>query len=150
MPLATNPNRTVPAWLASDADQALETRPVFLCRFLTSHDVDELYDEYNAIVKIEDYDERNKQLSAFLAKGVVGWRNIAQPGEFGARTFIKGNGAQFDLVLTVSEKFELADLMLTRPRASEVELKKSSSSAPIGEASSAPAAATPDDAQKTP
>jgi hypothetical protein len=56
---------------------------------------------------------------------------------------------RFDRVLSYEEKFELADLMLVRPRLTELELKKSPSSAPTAPATSA-AAATPQElAQKT-
>lgn len=129
MPLATNPNKTVPIWLESDAEIPEATRPVFLGRFLTSHEIDALTDELTEIVGMSDYDEAHRQLSAFLAKGIIGWRNMSKPGE-GAIDFAPG---LFDHVLTRPEKFDLAHLMLTRPRATEIELKKSASSAPTAQ-----------------
>jgi hypothetical protein len=130
-------------WLDSDADEPMETRAVFNCRFLTSHEIDAYTDELAEIAAMQDYEEAHRKLTAFLAKGVVGWKNVREPDNDSPLDFAPD---RFDRVLTRPEKFDLAHLMLTRPRATEIELKKSASSTPTDAASSATPAGEQSDA----
>lgn len=137
MPLATNPNKTLPVWLESDADVPMETRPVFLCRFLTRFEIHAVADELDAIPQLTDMAEAHKRINALLAKGIVGWRNMTEPGEGGPVPI--GFGAdRFDRVLHPQEKWELADLMLSAPRLKEADRGKSTSSPTSTPDSSAP------------
>lgn len=148
MPLGTNPNKTVPIWLECDADVPEADRPTFRCRFHTRHQYDALYEELNAILAKEDYEAQERELSAFIAAHLVAWQNVTDPD--GKALAFAPDPALPDLFLTSDEKFELAKLILNRPRVTERESKKSSSSAPpTGAGSSAPPAATPDGAQET-
>lgn len=119
MPLALDPSATIWAHLESDKDK--NPRPEFEIRFLTRRELsraNKIIDESRAGV---DYDASHAKLDEALAIGVVGWREI-KSRDGTAITFGVG---KLDEVLTGREKFELAELMLSLPRASEAEKKSS-------------------------
>lgn len=137
MPISSDPQSTAPYWLACDADKPEETRPTFICRFMTRREhrrVDELVKQAYASKKD---DECFALLVDALRVGIVGWRNVKDHA---------GNEIPFDLsnvdaVLTDREIWEAA---YGYPQAvSQTERERflsRSQSQPIGESSAATAA----------
>lgn len=148
MPLATHPNRTLPVWLAVDADRPEPERPVFLCRFLSKVDTDTLVDEYASVRtalraavvdNAEDaFNAAHKRLEALLGRCVAGWRNMTAPADGKPLDFAPDGFAR---VMDTAEMLELAEAALYRTQMSEVDAKKSPPSASSAESSSAPDAA---------
>jgi hypothetical protein len=136
MPLATNPNKTLPIWCECDAEIPMESRPTFTCRFLTRHELSAFNDELEEINGIEKHDEARARLSAVLAKGIRGWRNMTEPGADGPVP-IDFAPDRFDRVLSAQEKWELAYTMLRAPRLNDEDKKKSSLPPPADTDSSA-------------
>lgn len=139
MPLATNPNKTVPIWLAGDADIPIETRPVFLCRFLTRFEIDSIFEELQEIPSLKDAGEMHARSDAVLNRGIRGWRNMTEPDP------VTGNPVSIDFgtdkwnrILSPAEKQELGYAMLSGPRMSERDLGESTSSPTSTPDSSAP------------
>jgi hypothetical protein len=135
MPLALDPNETI--WVNLDSDEKKNPRPEFEIRFLTRRElsraarlVDESRDTQGT------YDEAHAKLDQALAVGVVGWRNVSDR----AGKAIPFSADKLDDILTGGEKYELAELMIQKPRLSEAEKKSSGSPATSAPESSVGAA----------
>jgi hypothetical protein len=137
MPLATNPSKTLPIWCECDAEIPMESRPTFTCRFLTRHEISAFSDELEAISTLDKQDDARARLSALLAKGITGWRNMTEPGADGKPVPIDFAPDRFDRVLSAQEKWDLAYTMLRAPRLNDEDKKKLSSASPSDTASSA-------------
>jgi hypothetical protein len=137
MPLATNPSKTLPIWCECDAEIPMESRPTFTCRFLTRHEISAFSDELEEIAKLDKQDDARARLSALLAKGITGWRNMTEPGQDGKPIPIDFAPDRFDRVLSAQEKWDLAYTMLRAPRLNDDDKKKLSSASPSDTASSA-------------
>jgi hypothetical protein len=124
MPLATNPSKTLPIWCECDAEIPMESRPTFTCRFLTRHEISAFSDELEAISTLDKQDDARARLSALLAKGITGWRNMTEPGADGKPVPIDFAPDRFDRVLRA-------------PRLNDEDKKKLSSASPSDTASSA-------------
>ncbi len=103
MPLALDPHETVPVSLALDADKPEESRPTFICRFVSSRDViriEELVAE--AAAQGTSNKDVNAKLNEALALEVVDWKNMG--AAFGPDCLD---------ILTIEEKFELVGRALS-------------------------------------
>lgn len=119
MPLSADPDRTAEYWLATDEAKPVESRPVFICRFMTYGEhrrVRDFMDKARALPTGGDNDEEcGKLLENAIKVGVVGWRNFPEPFSIDA-IFSR---------LTPFEVWELADSYRFAVQAGEIELKKS-------------------------
>lgn len=83
MPISADPDATAEYSLASDADKPAESRPVFICRFMTRkehrHVADLVQEAYDTPATPEGDAECYRLLIEAIGIGVVGWRNIAIP-----------------------------------------------------------------------
>jgi len=150
MPLANHTQKTCPAWLDVDAELPEAERPIFHCRFLSKFEIDTYEQELAAIRKAESYEAAHERLSKLLARGIVGWERQTERADDGTTAPIAFAPDRFDRILTAPEKFELARLMLDRPRITEMEKKSSSSRPPSPGGSSAQAAPEEPAAKTTP
>jgi hypothetical protein len=137
MPLALDPEQTVPISLEVDKAKPDATRPAFLCRFLTKRKMTRVLDLLKQAQATDDYDAAHKVIDEALNVGIVGWRNIAADGKP-----IPFAPDAYDEVLTGTEKFELAQKQISETRLAEHERKNSSSPAPTAQAGSAAPAET--------
>lgn len=139
MPLATNPNKTVPIWLDGDADIPMETRPVFLCRFLTRFEIDSIFEELQEIPTLTDASEMHARSDAILNRGIRGWRNMTEPDPVtGEPKPIDFGPDKWNRILSPAEKQELGFAMLKGPRMNERDMGESTSSPTSTPDSSAP------------
>jgi hypothetical protein len=99
-------------------------------------------DEMEAIAALDKQDDARARLSALLAKGIGGWRNMTEPGPDGKPTPIDFAPDRFDRVLSAQEKWELAYTMLRAPRLNDEDKKKSSRQALRHGSSAGPAPET--------
>lgn len=126
MPIGLNPNKTTWFPLDSDKDLAPESRPEFQCRFITCEQSDKIEELINRAVKETDA-EASKTIDEAIAIGVVGWRNMPDPGDPNA-PHLSFSIQNLSRVLTITEKFELAGKQRTETSLQEYELKKASRS----------------------
>lgn len=79
MPINGNPNKTAKYWLPSDADDPIETRPVFLVRFMTLEEHQRHRELMDAAVNEPDNEKAYLLMMQAIELGVVGWRNMLFP-----------------------------------------------------------------------
>jgi hypothetical protein len=136
MPIALSPKQTFEVWLDCDADEPMESRPVFIARHLTAEDVMVLHAEADKARACKTYGESLPILDAALAKHVTGWRNMVREGQpvpFG----------KCSSVCSEPELFELAVKLVQNSELSEDAKKKSRSRPKSAGAASATTAAPP-------
>lgn len=126
MPLGLDPDATVELWLDSDADKPIESRPVFLFRFLTCRNVRQVQDLRKQA--IDSQVDTLKLIDEALLIGLAGWRNM--------------NGIPFSPeaindVLTPQEKWELVCEFPSRINLTESDRKNSRSPSRLPAANSA-------------
>lgn len=136
MPLAFDKDATTPIWLESDANKPIETRPVFLARFLTRREMRKFREtltqrsaEIDALNKARqdgtplprvDGDAVFADIVGVIRACITGWRNMIGPD--GVAIPFDGD---FDAVLSeYSEFWELAYACLNKPRADAEDKKK--------------------------
>jgi hypothetical protein len=104
MPVSTNPNATEPFWLACDAEEPWDRRPMFLVKFMTQREIDQHAELMRQARQTPDHRRCAKLILEALKVGIRGWRNFktndGSPRPFTIR-------AAFDL-LTDRERWELA------------------------------------------
>ena len=132
MPIALDPSETFEVSLPADEGKAAETRPVFVCRFLTARrwrEMARVGDESPEALTGEDVLDRAVHA---LRLSLCGWRGL--PVEY-------AEDADLLDLLTVGEVWELYYL-IRRGSCLSVSAKKGCASpSPTGTAASAPAAA---------
>ena len=136
MPLALDPNETIPFSFDSDAHQPPESRPTFELKFLTVRERMKIGKLINRAAEEKEDDAANAAVNEILAIGVVGWRNIT--GRDGAA--VPFDLAAVDDLLTVTEKWRLALATISKTRLAESEknsLGLPAASAPASHASDA-------------
>jgi hypothetical protein len=79
MPIACDPNATCDIWLDTDEAKPIETRPVFIARFVTKRQNSELLRLAQAAYDEQDPVRSNELLHQALAIGIIGWRNQRLP-----------------------------------------------------------------------
>lgn len=125
MPLALEPNATFDVVLDSDKTKPKGTRPTFVCRYLSCRTWREVAET------IQNLEEDNadgpavmKLVIEQLNKCVVGWRNMAAPGEKSIRFSLNELPAVIDLF----EAMELLKKALEgRPDATDLKNSRSPS-----------------------
>jgi hypothetical protein len=134
VPISLSTKRTFPIWLDSDAEEPMETRPVFMCRFLSADEVIDLQEAAREAFRPGTlYTDSRQRACAALAGKIVGWRNMrdAQGQEIAWGT------RPLSAVCTFEELSELAEKAWRQSELSEVDLKKSTSpSASAGDSTS--------------
>lgn len=80
MPMASDPNATTEYWLAIDKDKPIESRPVFLVKFMTVREHERVETLIQKAFEAPGTKQGNidcyKLLCEAIAVGVVGWRNM--------------------------------------------------------------------------
>ncbi len=137
MPLSADPNETIEYSLKCDLDKPIESRPVFICRFMTYSDhrrIRKLREDANAQPNTEVGAQQTYTLLCEAIKiGVVGWRN-----------FPKDYPCEIGDILGELDIWELVYGYPGATRMAEVDLKKSSPPAqPDSAASTAVTSPTP-------
>lgn len=139
MPIATDPQQTFNIVLEFDEDKPAETRPTFICRYLTAR-------QWKQIARLQDeIDEASRgdvaldKILDALTMSVAGWRNM---------TDTDGREIPFDLsgldaLLTMGEVMELFQKILTGQKPTETDEKKSVSQSHISSDESAKPADLP-------
>jgi hypothetical protein len=102
MPISANPDATAPYWLAADEGIPEETRPTFVCRFMTRREHQRVADLAKQAFETKDDAACYDLLIQALSVGVVGWRNIK--GRDGAD--VPFDLSSIDAVLTNAEIWE--------------------------------------------
>jgi hypothetical protein len=130
--LCADPNATFNFWLTADEHKPEETRPMFVCRFMSKREHMKLRAIRNELEAcLEDDDKSAALMEQYLSIGVVGWKNIPERfGEFAPAKIID--------LLTDAELYEVIAWYPVRARMSEVDAKKSALPSP---SDTAPAAA---------
>lgn len=78
MPLSADPDRLAEFSLATDRDKPAESRPVFLCRFMTRREHQKIDDLFSRALAEDDPSARWQLLRQIIEIGVVGWRNFGR------------------------------------------------------------------------
>lgn len=126
MPIALD-NETVDVCLKTDEAKPIETRPAFVCRYLTCRQVLNFEKIVSAAAGKPSQEEQNSTLNEALALAITGLKNMA--------------GSVEDVlndVLTPQEKWELAINIPAALSASELDKKKLLSKSPSTSANSEP------------
>ena len=128
MPLGLDPDATVELWLDSDADKPIDSRPVFLFKFLTYRKFRQVQELRKRAIESTTDEQFNAAINEALLIGLSGWRNM--------------NGIAFsveaiDDVLTPAEKWELICDYPAKVNLTETDRKNSRSPSRSAAASSA-------------
>jgi hypothetical protein len=132
MPLGLDPDATVELWLDSDADKPIESRPVFLFRFLTCRKIRQVQDIRKRALESKDDAEFVKLVDEALLIGLAGWRNMND---------IPFSPEAADDVLTPKEKWDLVCVYPSKITLTEADRKNSRSPSRLSAANSANASA---------
>lgn len=119
MPLNSDPNATVPVWLASDEKTPADKRPTWHARFITarqSNKIAAMWDQHDAA---ESLDKKLDTVDAILAIA------IARHERWKAEGVDVPQGAKPSEHLTREELYELAGEVLRKPRLTSEEGKHS-------------------------
>jgi hypothetical protein len=132
MPIASDPKRRFVFHLESDKDTPEETRPGFLCRFLTKREYTDVQDKLKLAQDKGSGADVDKAVAEVIELGVVGWVNIDKPF----------NLELLPDILTPDEIAELAFCYPAQARLSERERLFFAPPSPANTGKSAPDAAT--------
>jgi hypothetical protein len=125
MPISADPDKTAEYVLPTDADKPADTRPTFICRFMTKREYvthgDIIAKARSSPATPEGDAECYHLLQQAIAIGVVGWRNMVDR-DGNPVPFSTDN---FDAVLSDLEIWELAANFPLAIQTSEVDAKKS-------------------------
>jgi len=147
MPIALDPKRTFTVTLESDRDKPVETRPLFVCRYLTARQWKEIARLQDGIDESAGGAEALERIIEAIAMGLVGWENMIAPD--GER--VPFDAHDLDTLLTMPEAMELFQKMLAQQQLTGADAKKSESRSPTSTVESAkPADATPTEAATIP
>lgn len=119
MPIASDPDKTVPFSLKNDRNKPEESRPTFLCKFLTSRERRAITDLTNKAYEEKDDTKAAELMNKATAVGVIGWKNFGLPFSIDA----------IQDVLTDLERWELLREYPYAVSLSEIDLGKSASPA---------------------
>lgn len=122
MPIAFSKDATVKFCLKADEDRPENERVYFLCRYLTCRQRDQWYEKIVLANKTETSDaDTTRLLNEALALGVIGPVGAKLPDGSEVPCTLGG----IDMVLTYSEKFELAHEYVRAISLDEQDKKKS-------------------------
>lgn len=125
MPLALDVTATFEIVLESDAGKSPETRPVFVCRYLSGRELRQVAEALDSLDAAASGAEAIDKVFEQLERFVTGWENMI--GRDGAE--IPCEPGRLADLLTIGEAQELAaKAMASGPQAAD--LKKSASQSP--------------------
>ena len=133
MPIALD-GETVNVSLKTDEGKPVETRPAFVCHYLTCRQVLAYEKAIRAASEAKEQSEQNDLLDKALAIAIVGVKNLA---------------GEIDDVLTPAEKWELSYTIPLAVQQSELDKKKSLSKSPSTGANSEASVPAPPTASST-
>lgn len=137
MPLALDPQATFEVVLEYDAGKPPEARPCFVCRALSARVWRSLASAADEVDRLREEKAGGGQALDVvfdkLQSAVVGWHRMVDVEGFE----VPFAPESLDLVLTISEAWELLFKILGQSRASGTDLKNSESPSPIDTESSA-------------